>query len=75
MSSNRIPLVFKVAFFTIDAGAIACAAISLFCYALQLKDRFGYVIDGLTTIAIVAASIFVLFVNENNKEECIRMHS
>lgn len=75
MSSNRIPLVFKLAFFTIDAGAIACAAISLFCYAFQLKDRFGYVNDGLTTIVIVATAIFVLFVNDNNKEECIRMHS
>jgi hypothetical protein len=62
-------------FFACEVGAYAVAAISLFCYAFQLKDSFGYAMDGVTTIVCVATAIFVLFVNENNKKECIRMHS
>ena len=65
----------QIMFFIVDLGSVAIAAISLFCYAFQYKDQYGYSMDGVTTIVCVATAIFVLFVNENNKKECIRMHS
>lgn len=75
MSSNRVPFVWKCLFNVCDAAAYAIAAISLFCYAFQLKDQYGYVMDGLTATACVAGAIFLLFVNNNNRNECKRMHS
>lgn len=75
MSANRVPFVFKLMFFICDVGIVAIPAISLFCYAFQLKDASGYAMDGVTTIICVAAAIFLYFANKHNKEECKRMHS
>ena len=75
MSSNHVPFVWKCLFNLVEAGCYAIAAISLFCYAFQLKDHSGYSMDGVTTIACVATAIFCLFVNNHNRNECKRMHS
>lgn len=75
MSSNRTPFVFKLMFAFCDFASIAIIAISLFCYAFELKDASGYVMDGVVTTVCVVGSVFLFFINQNNKEECIRMHS
>lgn len=75
MSSNRVPFVFKLMFAFCDVGVVAIAAISLFCYAFQLKDVSGYAMDGVSTTICVVASIFLYFINQHNKDECKRMHS
>jgi hypothetical protein len=75
MSANRTPLTFKLMFLFCDYGSVAIVAISLWCYAFQLKDSRGYAMDGLTTTICVIAGIFLCFMNQINKKECIRMHS
>ena len=61
-------------FFIVDLGSVAIAAISLFCYAFQYKDQYGYSMDGVTTIVCVAAAIFIAVVNHHNKIDIKRMH-
>jgi len=68
-------LVWQIMFFIVDLGSVAIAAISLFCYAFQYKDQYGYSMDGVTTIVCVAAAIFILVVNHHNKIENLRIHS
>ena len=65
----------KILFFVTDLAAYAVAAISLFCYAFQLRDAYGYAMDGVTTVICVAAAIFILVVNHHNKIENLRIHS
>ena len=67
-------LVWQIMFFIVDLSSVAIAAISLFCYAFQLQDRYGYAMDGVTTIVCVAAAIFIAVVNHHNKIETKRIH-
>ena len=64
----------QIMFFIVDLGSVAIAAISLFCYAFQYKDQYGYSMDGVTTIVCVAAAIFIAVVNHHNKIDIKRMH-
>ena len=64
----------QIMFFIVDLSSVAIAAISLFCYAFQYKDQYGYSMDGVTTIVCVAAAIFIAVVNHHNKIDIKRMH-
>jgi hypothetical protein len=74
MSTNRTPFVFKAMFLVADVLGVSVIVMSLYLYAFQVVDQYGYAIDGVATVVTVIAGIFGLVANYINRQEAKAMH-
>lgn len=51
-------LVISALKFLLGALVFAITAVSLFAYVFQIKDQFGYAMDGVATTVVIAGTWF-----------------
>lgn len=75
MSSKSAYFFEKTLLFICDSVAHGILWVSMFMWALNIKDHTGYQMDGLTAAVVISACVLILICNAGNKRSCEEMHS